>query len=377
MRVAHISEDSRGGGQLQYIQDIVSDSKLDQVIICPTPIRSLRRQWEATRIKSIPINLRILNFQNFLPYLLFFIPELISLKRLISTQKFDIIVGHGAIQIKAIIIARWMGIPGIWIMHDSFLPKTSRFIFRLIHRLSKNYVFVSKRSQTYYHKEFPNLSFKRQEIIPSCVNLTKLQVTDSQVFDADVYNVITTCYINRWKGLELTIDIAHECQINGISDIHFHIVGPILKSREKYAATLTDRISQLNLSNITLHGYRCDIADYLSAADLYLCTSIYESSPISVWEAMAMKLAIVSFDVGDLADIIGHYRCGTVLKERIPKQFLESILTYKNSKALSNQAGENAQRAAFKLFDPSKFTKRHEDFYKSVIDTCYENRTDQ
>ncbi len=370
IKVAHISEDGRGGGQLQYIKDIIGDSTFEQVLISP-------KLDESETHSQISLKLRVLNFKNLLTYLLFFVPELVQLVKTLKEQEFDLVVCHSAIQIKGVIAAFILRKPSIWVMHDSYLSKLSKLVFMSTYSLCQNYIFVSERSKLYYNNSFKRLSSKNQSVISSCIDHDHFYPKKSDLLPNETFNVITTCYINKWKGLELLIDIAHECKKSKHSQIHFHIVGPILDSRKAYAATLMNRIERFQLDNIIFHGYSNNILGFLNSAKLYLCTSIYESSPISVWEAMATALPIISYDVGDLSTIVNEYHCGTVIPRRDPKLFKDEILKYKEDPLRLKEAGNNSYRATFELFDKKTFVNQHQTFYQTVVDNHYENRPHQ
>ncbi len=95
-------------------------------------------------------------------------------------------------------------------MHDSYLSGLSNVIFTPLSRLDNNYLFVSNRSKEYYNKSFKHIYYKNQIVISSCIDHNQYFPENSSLLTVDGFNVITTCYINKWKGLELLIDIA--CQ---------------------------------------------------------------------------------------------------------------------------------------------------------------------
>jgi len=72
-------------------------------------------------------------------------------------------------------------------------------------------------------------------------------------------------------------------------------------------------VQHLKIKNIDFIGQVDDVRPYLSNFDLYLCTSTFESSPISIWEAMSMECAIISTDVGDVSLLIESNISGEIV----------------------------------------------------------------
>lgn len=80
-----------------------------------------------------------------------------------------------------------------------------------------------------------------------------------------------------------------------------------------------------NVRLMELKGYsRQDVNLLMNACDFQLTTSIRESGPLVVKEAMACGTPIVSVDVGDVKDIIGETE-GCYIAERNPKDIAEKI----------------------------------------------------
>lgn len=66
------------------------------------------------------------------------------------------------------------------------------------------------------------------------------------------------------------------------------------------------------------------VAKYMNACDVMVLASEHEGSPVTVKEAIACNLPIVSVDVGDVAEIINEID-GCYLCERTPKDMAEKI----------------------------------------------------
>ena len=365
LKVIHISEDARGGGQFQYIVDIAQDEANDYAVVCPQIDGAIKQKVHGLGIKVLTQDLQILNRKGVWSYIRRFNRETSALTRTLTELNPDIVVCHGAIQVKGVVAARKAKIPSVWVMHDSYLGSVSRILFRRYRRYCDHFIFVSERSRQFYNMSFPSIQSTNQVVIPSSIDHTIYTPGSSNVLPRDEFHVITTCYINKWKGLELLIDIAKEMHLQGHHDIKFHIVGPILKSQQSYADTLLSKISAYNLKNVILHGYRSNIPEYLQSGSLYLCTSTHESSPISVWEAMATALPIVSSDVGDLPSIVEDSQSGIILKNRTAQSYVSEILRLRNNDELRKKWGQNALKTSM-LFSQESFQQRHRSFYLNV-----------
>ena len=73
----------------------------------------------------------------------------------------------------------------------------------------------------------------------------------------------------------------------------------------------------MNLNqNVKMLGYIPNAKLYIKYFDLLLFTSDWEGLPLSVWEAMAAKVPIVSTDVGGVKEILEKEKCGLTYPRR-------------------------------------------------------------
>lgn len=74
---------------------------------------------------------------------------------------------------------------------------------------------------------------------------------------------------------------------------------------------IEQEIKERNLGNtVRLLGLRSDVRQLLAVADMFLLTSISEGIPVTLIEAMAARLPIVSTKVGGVAEVVIHERNG-------------------------------------------------------------------
>jgi len=115
------------------------------------------------------------------------------------------------------------------------------------------------------------------------------------------------------KNLEMLLDAAALCARTDVP-VHFVIIGDghLRESLERRAA-------ELNLSNLSFAGNRKDIAQVLAELDIFVLTSKNEGTPLSMIEAMAANVPVISTAVGGVVDLAGDVRekmDGFVLAER-------------------------------------------------------------
>lgn len=88
-------------------------------------------------------------------------------------------------------------------------------------------------------------------------------------------------------------------------------------------ALARERCSQ---GEVVFAGFRDDIDAVLSASDLFLLASEAESLPLSVLEAMAAGLPVVSTDVGGLAEAVGDGVTGRLVPPGDPAALADAIV---------------------------------------------------
>ena len=89
-------------------------------------------------------------------------------------------------------------------------------------------------------------------------------------------------------------------------------------------------------TRVTFLGYRDDIPDLLSAADLFLFPSYQEGLPFAILEAMLYGLPIVASDTGGIPEMITHKQSGLLFStgdSQELQQQLDWALTHPNDMA--------------------------------------------
>jgi glycosyltransferase involved in cell wall biosynthesis len=148
------------------------------------------------------------------------------------------------------------------------------------------------------------------------------------------------------------------------SDPRAHLV---LAGQGVLRAQLQVRVNQLGLTNrVHFLGLRTDIPDVLGAADIFVLGSDYEGNPLSVIEAMAAGLPIVSTAVGGVPELLQNGKEGFIVQPGNADGLSEAMVTLLNDSNLRRMMGVAAAVRAKAKFDVSAMVRAYEQLYDEV-----------
>lgn len=309
MRVANVMEEGKLAGPHVRMVRVASAlvGRVETLIVMPREnSEQFQEMCEANGVSYhvLPLTRITKEWRAALAYLLYSPWEILRLIQLFRREQIDIVhASGGSLQYKAVIAARLVGIPVVWHINDTSAPGWVRFVFRLLQPLANGFIFASHRSKTYYGDL---ISRGRPEaIVSSAVDLEhfdpKLKFTTDPDLPANGSDLVVgvVANVNPVKGLETLIRAAARLRDQGYR-FNLVIVGAIFGRQRLYHQGLLDLAKQQGLDCLQFVGARADVRPLLACFDVYVCSSVAESSPVSVWEAMAMALPIVSTNVGDV-----------------------------------------------------------------------------
>ena len=113
-------------------------------------------------------------------------------------------------------------------------------------------------------------------------------------------------------------------------------------------------------------GHRTDVPDLLGAIDVLAIPSLYEGTPLALFEAMAAGKAIVSSAVDGCAEVLEHGRTALLVPPRDPAA-LASALSSLLADQGQRRALADAARAASRSYDIGACVARMQDLYDEVL----------
>jgi glycosyltransferase involved in cell wall biosynthesis len=131
---------------------------------------------------------------------------------------------------------------------------------------------------------------------------------------------------------------------------------------------IQDVVRQYNLDKyVRFLGLRRDVARLLSAADLFLLTSISEGIPLTLIEAMAASLPVVSTNVGGVPEVVESGRTGLLAPRGDDAALADAICTLASHPALRAEMGRLGRARAESLFCEQRMNERYDQLYREML----------
>jgi glycosyltransferase involved in cell wall biosynthesis len=137
-------------------------------------------------------------------------------------------------------------------------------------------------------------------------------------------------------------------------------------------AQLEEMVKNLGLvDQVHFLGLRTDIPEVLGAMDVFALGSDYEGNPLSVMEAMASGLPIVSTAAGGVPTLLENGKEGLMVQPGDVQGLSLSMISLLRNRELRRALGIAAARRARERFDVSTMVQAHEALYESLVDHAH------
>jgi glycosyltransferase involved in cell wall biosynthesis len=327
-------------------------------------------QYKVNAVR-LPIHRLTRNKIDLLKYLLFLIYEIILLYSFLKKEHFDIIhCSGGSWQYKGLIAGKMAGIKTLWHLNDTGMPSVILFLFRNVAaRFADGFIVAGQRVKDFYSAHLGSTAKPIIEIQApvATANFDPQHIEPDSTVDAKPgVKIISIGNLNPLKGYEYFIQMADRLN-QSHQNLHFFIVGPDFESQKNYVGQLHYLKQKFKLNNLKFYGACHDVRKVLKAADIYVCSSITEASPVSVWEAMSMGKAIVATDVGDVARFLTHEKNGFIVPIKDPESLAEKVDILIRNPERRKEFGEKAMNVARQKLDVQIIARHHRDAYYSIL----------
>lgn len=377
IKVANVIMEGRFGGpqaRITAVAEKLKNDGIETIVVFPkTNSKLFYNKLTERNIQTRLLGLHRLTKQksHLIKYVIFFIPELLSLYKRFKKERVDIVHCNGSWQIKGVIAGRLAGIKVAWHLNDTAMPTFINIVFNFLAlHFCDAFITAGERVREYYLSD-KKLSKKPIVEIQAPVNTSvfdpKKVKEERKVAAYQGLKIVTVGNINPLKGIEYFVEMVSILN-QQYNNLNFFVIGPHFDSQTQYSKKLSGLAKSLKTENLHFYGTSDNIPSILKAADIYVCSSIAEASPISVWEAMSMEKAIVSTDVGDVANFIKDGESGYVAPIKNASAMAEKIGLLIENTDLRKKVGINARKIAIRHLDIDICVKKHAEFYKKIMD---------
>jgi glycosyltransferase involved in cell wall biosynthesis len=309
---------------------------------------------EHTYLKHLQFMRRRRPVLSFLLFLLFLPVNILKIRRLIRSNGIHIIHIDGITNVVPALAARLTRTPVIYHYNDHLPRLLERFFVPMAGALSARIIVQGQKLRQSRTAGHPGLESKTTVIYGGL---------DTRQFDPARYDarsrerlraelgipptsrlIGAIGNLNPMKGHAYFIEAAREVK-DAVPEARFIIVGRPLETAPTCWERLQRLTHELGLQNdVTFAGFREDIPAILSVLDVFVLSSVLESCPCVLLEAMAMKVPVVTTDVGAAAELVIDQQTGRVVPARNAGALAQAVLAYLTDSPSQTQTMIDAAR---------------------------------
>lgn len=131
---------------------------------------------------------------------------------------------------------------------------------------------------------------------------------------------------------------------------------------------MEQQIVALGLTDaVRLLGNRRDVAQLLGECDVFVLSSIAEGMPVTLLEAMAAGLPVVSTDVGGVASVVTDGVTGTLVRAGDPPTLAMALARYAQNSELRRQHGDAGRARVMTHFSLEVMVSSYVHLYDDLL----------
>ena len=119
--------------------------------------------------------------------------------------------------------------------------------------------------------------------------------------------------------------------------------------------------------DITLTSWIYDIAEFNAGRDIMCLTSKNEGTPVSLIEAQASNLPIVSTEVGGVADIVEQNETGFIIPRTKKSEFVKKLKLLVENVELRENMKKKGWQNVYEKYSYQRLVKDVENFYRELL----------
>ena len=260
-------------------------------------------------------------------------------------------------------IARFFGIKVIWVEHGTFgrwfKLNPFRFAYLIFSKLAQ-IVTVSNSAKVQLIK--CQVNERNIKVIPNGINLDSF-IRNTNCGSSRIPGKVTIGVVGRLhqeKGINYLIE-AIKIASKTVACIELIIIGGGPEMNK-----LKTQASQLGLvENVNFVGHQEEINKWLEKFDIYVNSSLRESMPLTVIEAMAVSLPVIATRVGGIPEVVDNGVSGILVPPNDPRSLADAIIKLCNNPRQRKEMGQVGRMIVEQKFSQKEMIDSYETLFKS------------
>ena len=259
----------------------------------------------------------------------------------------------------------------------SYFGKIKTSIFKNIERYlakkSTGIIAISNLQKKELCETHKITTSKKIEVIPLGFDLKKFQdhYSENRIAVRKEYDInddtLALCIIGRLAPVKdhfFFLDVIEELSSQTDRKIKIFIVGDG-ELREE----INSRVDLLKNKgvDIIMTSWIFDIAKFNAGMDIMCLTSKNEGTPVSLIEAQASNLPVISTDVGGVSDIVSQNETGFIISRKDKREFVEKLKTLVDDDELRNKMKTKGWEHVHLKFSYKRLASDMENYYKKLL----------
>ena len=131
---------------------------------------------------------------------------------------------------------------------------------------------------------------------------------------------------------------------------------------------VTHLLKNLNIEKQVLFpGWRNDALELLAISDVYASVSLREGLPMSLLEAMSMRIPAVCYDVDGISEVVTNNKTGFLVPPKDIDKFAEKLKVLLRNNSLRARFEAAIDHRDFSEFTANNMVKKQERLYRSLV----------
>jgi glycosyltransferase involved in cell wall biosynthesis len=256
-------------------------------------------------------------------------PNNSAITKLINS--FDLVIANTILSYRVVLQAKRLNKPVIWLVHEGFFGyklTQKNFYIQQAFKQADIVIFPSISSKANFKKydKYNNFFIINYGIDLNFNLLTNANYRPLINSSNGKLSVVIVGSIEKRKGQHFLIEAIEKLSFNDLNKFEFYFIGRVLeKSYYSKLFKRTQFFHNINwLGEVSVDGSH----NYISNSDILLCTSIDETGPLVVLEAMALQKLVITTPVGLVPEVIQHRINGLIIDPVNPVASIQENLLY-------------------------------------------------